>query len=323
MKWSAERYARLYTRDTPNWVAGPWQARALLPLVVRKLDRSGLMDLSDNGIDGLSAVVLLPVDVVEVGLAWWLKKGTLVMRESVLVMPNFVEAQECVADGALRSANWRDRKRYVTSPPRDATSPKVTIGDVTRQAVTARDSVLCCAVPNQPERESARAPDPMEPEITSETRMVVAVAAVRPTLAPIPRQIDPAIKLTDEARATAEMRGLRDVDNVWISFVGHCIGRGVLSCDFIAGDWPKWVTKELAIQRKERDRDASSPRAFGSSRRSQSDENYTPPPVSRRSKPELARSDFERIGVSLEQAGIDDDAPSFGTAKTHPRRRAV
>lgn len=94
MKWSSERYARLYTRDTSNWVAGPWQARAVLPLVLRKLDRAGTLDLDDNGLEGLAAMIGLPVEVVEPGMAWWAKKGTLVMVGSVLTMPNYVEAQE-------------------------------------------------------------------------------------------------------------------------------------------------------------------------------------------------------------------------------------
>ena len=46
LDWANERYeVRLYTRDTPNWTVAPWEARAVLPLILRKLDRKGILDL--------------------------------------------------------------------------------------------------------------------------------------------------------------------------------------------------------------------------------------------------------------------------------------
>lgn len=256
MNWSAERYSRLYTRDTANWLAGPWQARALLPCVVRKLDRSGRLDLDDNGIDGLAAVVGLPVEVVEAGLAWWSRKGTLVMDGSVLVMPNFVAAQECHAAPSLRSKGYRDRRNVTPrdgpDTPRDAT--------VTGNGGPSHGVTPSRTVPNQPERETregagGRASAGSHTRV-SEVPIAVTAKPPRPTLAPTQRTIDPDLKLTDEARAMASIAGVQDIDGAWSKFVGHHVGKGTLSCDFIAGDWRKWIPGTLKYERDDRDKAA-------------------------------------------------------------------
>lgn len=69
MRWEDERYVRVYTRDTATWKTLPWQARALLPLLMRKLDRAGLMELGGEGASGIAAVLDLPATVVRPGLA--------------------------------------------------------------------------------------------------------------------------------------------------------------------------------------------------------------------------------------------------------------
>ncbi len=52
----------------------------------------------------------------------------------------------------------------------------------------------------------------------------------------------------------AEIQGLSDVYDAWEKFVGHHVGRGTLSCDFIAGEWRKWIPTARAIQRADRDK---------------------------------------------------------------------
>lgn len=41
MNWSDERYVKLYERDTLTW---PWQAKCVFALLLRKVDRSGVLD---------------------------------------------------------------------------------------------------------------------------------------------------------------------------------------------------------------------------------------------------------------------------------------
>ena len=131
LDWSRERYVRLYTRDTPTWDMADWTEHALLAAVMRKLDRSGRMDLGKFGTRSLSA------------------------------MPNFVESQECAAAGALRTQLYRERvklSKEAVTPGDDASqfvtlgnesSPYVTNGDAQSRAVTSCDSVPCRAVPSR------------------------------------------------------------------------------------------------------------------------------------------------------------------------------
>jgi hypothetical protein len=101
----------LYTRDTPQWLLAPWEGRAVLPLVVRKVDRAGLIDLGDDGMEALAALTMLPLEVVEVGMAYWLKKRTFELVDGRLVMPNFLEAQEAAASDRKRATEHRERAR--------------------------------------------------------------------------------------------------------------------------------------------------------------------------------------------------------------------
>ncbi|MGH7439120.1 MAG: hypothetical protein ACRENE_25815 [Polyangiaceae bacterium] len=111
LQWSDERYVRLYTRDTPGWLLGPWEARAVLPLVLRKLDRAGTIPLGQDGLEALAIVVALPLDVVTNGMVWLLQRGTFELVDGVLVAPNFIAAQEAKASDKKRAAEHRERTR--------------------------------------------------------------------------------------------------------------------------------------------------------------------------------------------------------------------
>jgi hypothetical protein len=78
----------------------------------------------------------------------------------------------------------------------------------------------------------------------------------RPTLAPTPRLIDPALKISAEQRANAEILGLQKIDGEWTKFVGHHRSRGTLSCDF-GGEWDKWAVNARNYQATDRAREAS------------------------------------------------------------------
>lgn len=64
----------------------------------------------------------------------------------------------------------------------------------------------------------------------------------RPGVAPPGETIQcPAgLPLTDEARAAAEMIGLRDIEIEWGRFVGHHVGHGTMAANFY-GLWSKWI----------------------------------------------------------------------------------
>lgn len=133
MDWSNERYVRLYTRDTPEWLCLEWQGRALWPLLLRKLDRSGVL-ATKLGPRGVAVLVGLPIEVVEVGMAALIADGCLQPHPLGLVVPNFLEAQEACASTALRQRESRERRRAVTK--RDTASQNVTNSHELSQAVT-------------------------------------------------------------------------------------------------------------------------------------------------------------------------------------------
>lgn len=111
MDWSDERYVRLYTRDTTDWSMWPWQSRAVFPLLLRKADRCGVVELGRYGVRGLVALLGLPLDVVEPGVAGLLEDGCIEQGEGRIVLRNFVEAQESQASEVKRSREYRQRRR--------------------------------------------------------------------------------------------------------------------------------------------------------------------------------------------------------------------
>lgn len=100
---------RLYTKDTPGWCVVPWQARAVLPLVMRVLDRAGIAELGSEGFESLAALVMLPPEIVETGMKAWIARGTFELRGSTLVMPRFLEGQEAVTRAGRRRKNGAAR----------------------------------------------------------------------------------------------------------------------------------------------------------------------------------------------------------------------
>lgn len=144
MRWEDERYVRLYTRDTVDWEMLPWQSRALFPLLLRKVDRAGIIQLGKHGTRGLSSVVGLPVEVTEPGLAGLLDDGSAELHGDALVIKNFIEAQEATASDSKRAREYRERHRNgITNRDNDVTDCDATVTgnhDASR-AVTTRHSV--------------------------------------------------------------------------------------------------------------------------------------------------------------------------------------
>lgn len=139
MDWANERYVRLYTRDTAEWLCLPWQARAVWPLLVRKADRSGIIE-TRLGSRGLAALVALPEDVTAPGVEGLLVDGCLEVHALGYLIPNYLEAQETPQSDGQRKRESRERRR-VGVTPRHGGSRGVTIRDQTSQNVTKGHAV--------------------------------------------------------------------------------------------------------------------------------------------------------------------------------------
>lgn len=111
MNWEDESYVRVYKRDTITWKLIGWQGRCLLPLLLRKVDRAGCLDTEGAGAEGIAALVDVPVDVVEPGLQALIDRGVLEIRDTILILPKFVAAQEAKQSDKQRQIESRGRRR--------------------------------------------------------------------------------------------------------------------------------------------------------------------------------------------------------------------
>lgn len=111
MRWEDENWVKLYTRDTPTWKAMCWQARALLPLLLRVFDRAGLMECGELGRSAVPLMVGLPEDVALTGLADLERLGSVIWHGNVLEMPKYEEAQEARSSDLVRKREQRQRDK--------------------------------------------------------------------------------------------------------------------------------------------------------------------------------------------------------------------
>lgn len=155
MRWEDERYVRLYTKDTATWKLLCWQAKCLLPLLLRKVDRAGIADIGDDLVEGVAALVDMPPELVVAGLHGdgvrhgLLTREVFVARGPLLVMPNYIEAQEAKQSDAARQRAHRERARDLARAggvvtKRDET---VTTGHALSQPVTPSLAEPSRAVP--------------------------------------------------------------------------------------------------------------------------------------------------------------------------------
>jgi len=110
MNWEDERYVRLYTRDTITWKLLGWEGRFVMMSLLRKVDRAGCLDL-EAGTEGLAALLEMPEEIVQVGLAACAKRGTVQLRGHMLVLPRFIEAQEAKQSDRQRQRECREKRR--------------------------------------------------------------------------------------------------------------------------------------------------------------------------------------------------------------------
>lgn len=212
MRWEDERYVRIYTRDTVDWLGLSFIAQGLFCLILRKVDRAGLLKLGKPGKRGVAIVIGFAGEWsrLEAALDELLADGCVQLRGEHLVVPNFIDAQEAPQTDAQRKRESRARDRDLaaaavvlgedaqvsrsTTKP-DKKSENVTDGHETGQNVTSghvASQVVTpsLAVPSQPAVEATAAAasgvndDPPRPRLTvvDETGIPPA-ASVHPLVA--------------------------------------------------------------------------------------------------------------------------------------------
>jgi hypothetical protein len=192
MDWPNERYVRWYTRDTKTWMLLGWQGQCVFGLLIRKVDRAGVLD---DVVDGADLAVVfangMPVDEIQTGLDRLTKYHVVELTDAGAVLPNFIEAQETASSDKQRAKDSRERKRtasrIVTAKSRNVTvesrkvtpeSQVVTGRHTASQDVTTCHSVLCCAVPSCAEKEIP--PTPQRPIQKSPDRFGAAMTGQGP-----------------------------------------------------------------------------------------------------------------------------------------------
>lgn len=134
MNWSDERYVRIYTRDTADLIAVGWEGRLVLYELIRKVDRSGVLDTGGD-LDVMPDMLRIPAEVFRAGLERLRARGCIRITSSAIVVPNYQHAQEAVQSDRLRQRESRAKRRD------SAMSQDVTDGHAVSQAVTKRDAV--------------------------------------------------------------------------------------------------------------------------------------------------------------------------------------
>ncbi|MBT8453903.1 MAG: GIY-YIG nuclease family protein [Deltaproteobacteria bacterium] len=111
MDWQNERYVRLYTRETPDDLVLSPEARLVWYELIRKFDRAGVIDLGRHGTRALSALLRVPLDWVEQAIPELCEDGRIELRDSYIVAPNFMDAQEAKQSDRQRQRESRARRR--------------------------------------------------------------------------------------------------------------------------------------------------------------------------------------------------------------------
>lgn len=140
MRWEDERWVKVYTRDTGEWLALGWEAQALFLFALRKADRAGILKTGKMRTRGLAGMTGMPLDVVERAIPLLLDDGCMRDMDGGYIIPNFIAAQEArtSANQRKRDERERDRDRAIAGGLPEATSGMVidAMAKMSRQDVT-------------------------------------------------------------------------------------------------------------------------------------------------------------------------------------------
>jgi len=111
MRWEDERWVKVYTRDTGEWLALGWEAQALFLFALRKADRAGILKTGKMRTRGLAGMTGMPLDVVERAAPLLLEDGCMRETDGGYIIPNFLSAQEASTSASQRKRDQRERDR--------------------------------------------------------------------------------------------------------------------------------------------------------------------------------------------------------------------
>lgn len=294
LDYANERYVLLYTRDTATWKLLDWEARAVLMFLLRKVDRAGVLDVGDDGLEGLAAVIEVPIEVVARAMPKLTARQTVVDDGASYALPNFLDAQETARSDKQRQRDSREKRRAgvlsrsVTD--RHTRSQPVTCGHAESQPVTpilpspgqsspdslsgarGRANPAQSTEPDEPPTQTC--PAASRPPITPLVTLAVELLnAARLELDPTAQPID--ADQGDEMAAAGHLRTLPEDRRE--SAIRHGVaamaasvkaGRdtvGILRPGELFGprSWRKWQAAPTESTPRGRDGPAGKPRALG------------------------------------------------------------
>ena len=113
MRWADEEWIKLYTRDTPDFLSLSFEAQAFFVLLLRKVDRAGLLPLGKRGRASIFLAIGQAHRVADLtpALDELIADGCILVdeRRQVLVVRNYAEAQTARASDAARKRAERAR----------------------------------------------------------------------------------------------------------------------------------------------------------------------------------------------------------------------
>lgn len=211
MDYENERYIKVYVRDTLNWAALGWEGQAILALLMRKMDRVGIVDIGSlDPVAALAALTGMPREIA--AIAWPRLSApedpALVLRggkTAAIFMPNFLPGQE-----ANQSDTARQKKSRETRRARELLTVRDTTPPGSHQEVTARDKTSLLAAP-------AALASPAD-LVKQQPRAIPETKSETPDAAALPDGWDRG--LYDRLQ---KQLGRNDADTDWQVFVGESL----------------------------------------------------------------------------------------------------
>jgi hypothetical protein len=138
--WANEPYVRLYKRETDDDLLLSWEARAVWHEMLKKFDRSGLLE-TRRGVRGLAALIRIPAEVVERVLAELLEDGRVRSVPNLgFAAKNYIAANDTPrSDKARQEASRLRRSVDALTSQKQCYPPDNPSHDVTRGHAVSLD----------------------------------------------------------------------------------------------------------------------------------------------------------------------------------------